>query len=477
MINKKTKNRIIGVAVFLLMIALGIVAAGPILNTIPGRYRVALAERAPFASNILEGAIELFIPVPDVLPAPVVEANEAEIDISALLEVELPTLVPTLAPPTVTPTFTAVPPTPEAVTEAIVEEPTAEPTDIPPTPTPLPTNTPTPEPLPASVVLEGMGVIRQTFNNCGPANLTQVMNWHGSGISQTEVATYLKPNTEDRNVSPWQIVDYVNEESFDGLQAAAFSGGNLEMIKQFIANEIPVVVEKGYELPDTGWWGHYLTIYGYDDETEQFYTQDSFLGPWDGSGRLETYEDIDFFWQQFNYTFYVVFQPNQQETVNNIIGEELLDEFTMWAQAAARAEQESKDDPENPFIWFNLGTALTRMGELTGEIQYYNAGAQAFDTAREIGLPSRMLWYQFRPYYAYNKVGRLQDVIDLADATLTTQGGRNVEETYWHKGHALAGLGDVIGARDAYAQALIVNSNFYPAQFSLDWANSIIGGN
>lgn len=471
MMNKKTKNWFIGVTVILLLTAVVIGFANPILNSIPGRYRVALAERVPFASNILEGAIDVFIPVPDVLPAPVAEASE-EVDISALLEVELPTLVPTVSPPTVTPTFTAVPPTEEPVEEVI--DATAEPTDVPPTPTPLPTNTPTPEPLPVSVVLEGMGVIQQTFNNCGPANLTQVMNWHGSDITQTEVATYLKPNTEDRNVSPWQIVDYVNEETFGALEAAAFSGGTLEMIKHFIANDIPVVVEKGYQLPDTGWWGHYLTIYGYDDETELFYTQDSFLGPFDGSGRIETYEDIDFFWQQFNYTFYVVFEPSERETVNAIMGEEMLDEFTMWSITAARAEQETQEKPEDTFAWFNLGTALTRLGELTGEQQYYTAGAQAFDQSREIGLPARMLWYQFRPYYAYNKVGRLQDVIDLADATLTTQGGRNVEETYWHKGHALAGLGDVVGARDAYAQALVVNSNFYPAQFSLDWANSVL---
>jgi hypothetical protein len=59
-----------------------------------------------------------------------------------------------------------------------------------------------------------------------------------------------------------------------------------------------------------------------------------------------------------------------------------------------------------------------------------------------LGLPPRILWYQFRPYIAYMRVGRYQDMLDLAEVTLSTQGGRNVEETYLYKGHALTFLGD-----------------------------------
>ena len=80
-----------------------------------------------------------------------------------------------------------------------------------------------------------------------------------------------KRQPEDRNVSPWQIADYVNEQ-LTGFKALARSGGDLDMIKRFLAAGFPVVIEKGYELPDSGWWGHYLTIYGYDDELEELYS-------------------------------------------------------------------------------------------------------------------------------------------------------------------------------------------------------------
>jgi tetratricopeptide (TPR) repeat protein len=315
-----------------------------------------------------------------------------------------------------------------------------------------------------------MGTIKQTFNNCGPANLTQTLNFLGNDITQVEVADYLKPNPEDRNVSPWQIADYVNEQT-PGYNAIARSGGTLEMVKRFVSAGYPVVIEKGYELPDSGWWGHYLTVYGYDDAKQELYTQDSYLGPFDGSGRAASYDEVERYWQQFNYTFYVVYKPEQEQEVAAILGPDMFDDFAMWQNAAARAEAEAKDNSQDAIAWFNLGTALTRMGGLTGDAKYYQGGAQAFDQAREIGLPPRMLWYQFQPYLAYLKLQRYQDIVDLADATMETQGGRNVEETFWYKGHALAFLGDISGAREAYQEALLVNQNFYPAQWSLDGLN------
>ena len=147
-----------------------------------------------------------------------------------------------------------------------------------PTATPLPQPTATPQPLPESHLLEGMGVVKQTFNNCGPANLTQVLNFLGDDITQTQVAEYLKPNPEDRNVSAWQIADYVNEQT-PGYSAIARSGGTREMIKRFVASGHPVVVEKGYELPESGWWGHYLTVYGYDDATQEVPDAGQLSGP------------------------------------------------------------------------------------------------------------------------------------------------------------------------------------------------------
>ncbi|MCA9964998.1 MAG: C39 family peptidase [Anaerolineales bacterium] len=463
--NKRTRNIILLIVILQVFLIGGLLALPTAVQAIPGRYRVALAERYPSVSEMAEGVIERVAPVATALPAPAAaQASAEEVDLGALIGTQVePTAVPTV-PPTSTPEPTV----------AAVEETAVDATPLPTaTVEPTPTIEPIPElpPRPAQVRLEGIEPVRQTFNNCGPSNLVQVMNFHGSTVTQEEVAAYLKPNPEDRNVSPWQIADYVNETTFGQFKAGAYAGGNMEMIKQFVAAGLPVVIEKGY-YPNVdnapGWWGHYLTVFGYDDDKEEMYSLDTYLGPFDGSGRVDSYEEIELYWQQFNYTFYVVYEPQQEALVNQILGSEMLDEFTMWRNAAAVAEQQTREEPDNAFSWFNVGTNLTQLGELTGEQQYYQGGAQAFDRAREIGLPPRMLWYQFRPYYAYLKTGRYQDIVDLANATLETQGGRNVEETYWHKGHALVFLGDIAGAAEAYREALRANPNFYPAQISLD---------
>jgi len=465
--RKRTKSIILLIAVGQLLIILGLLALPAVVQAIPGRYRVWLQENQPALSSITEGVIEQVAPVPTALPA-AHQVADSQVDISSLLSSQPAATVVGAANGD---DLIAVPQAATPTTSTQAESPTIEPPAEQPSPTPAATNTPaptpTPMPLPERVVLEGMGVVRQSFNNCGPANLTQVLNWYGSGITQEDVASYLKPNPEDRNVSPWQIADYVNEQ-VPGFQALTRSGGDLEMIKRFLAAGFPVVIEKGYELPESGWWGHYLTVYGYDDTLEELYSQDSYLGPFDGSGRTDSYVDFLPYWQQFNNTFYIVYRPEQEETVRGLMGEEMFDDMKMWQKVATMAEQETKQRPDDAFSWFNLGTALTRMGGLTGEAQYYQGGSQAFDKAREIGLPPRMLWYQFEPYLAYLRTDRYQDIIDLADATLETQGGRNVEETFWYKGHALAYLGDISGAITAYQTSLSVNENFYPAQWSLD---------
>ena len=455
--RKRTKNIILTITGIQILLIIGLLLLPAVVGAIPGRYRVALRERSPFLSSMVEGVIDQVAPMATALPVAAVSADEPQVDIESLLAVTAvssptPTSKPTEAPTTAPQT------TPDAAATPL-------PTN---TPIPTPTNTPTPEPLPASVVLDDMGVIRQTFNNCGPANLTQVLNYMGYDITQEEVADYLKPSSEDRNVSPWQIADYVNERTGGTFMASAHSGGTLELIKEFIAAGYPVVIEKGYEVPADGWYGHYLTVFGYDDTEGIFYSQDSFLGPWDGSGRTDEYEAFEFYWQQFNYTFYVVYFPGQEAEVQQILGPDLSDPMAMWRMVAARAQAEIDADSENVFAWFNLGTALTEMGAATGEAEFYQGGAQAYDQARELGLPPRMLWYQFRPYLAYWKVGRNDDVIALADATFSTQGGRNVEETYWYKGLALESQGKISEAISNYEAALEVNHNAYYVQWSLD---------
>jgi hypothetical protein len=452
--SRKTKRIILFIAALQLALIAGLLILPEIVTAIPGRYRVALEERSPFLSQIAEGLIDQVAPAAQALPAPV-SAASADVVIPALA---VGASVATTPEPTATVAATALPiQTPDTATEP---SPT-------PTHTPSPTPSPTATPIPGAVKLEGIERIQQAFNNCGPANLTQVLNWYENPTTQEEAAAYLKPNPEDRNVSPWQLSDYVNE--FTELRSTVHSGGTMEMVKRLVAAGYPVVIEKGYE-PGTpgaqGWFGHYLTVFGYDDEQQIIYSMDTYLVV-DPAGRTDSYEEIEHYWQHFNYTFYVVYRPEDEAEVFSLIDPELLDPMTMWQTTAERAQAEVAADDQDAFGWFNLGTSLTRLGELTGESEYYANGAAAFDKARTIGLPPRLMWYEFRPYVAYMKVGRIDDMIAITDTVLAEQGGQNVEETYLYLGHALLYQGDVTGATAAYTRALELNENFYPAEIAL----------
>jgi tetratricopeptide (TPR) repeat protein len=474
--NHRVQKLVMGVVVALLLLMLAVPSLpSAVERWVPGQYW----------SYLPDWVVSAMGQRPDYVPVVAAEAVQ-DVNVADLVVfVEAPTAVPT---PTLSPTLAPVVEEEEEVVVEEVASPTAVPTEtLPPTPTP----SPTPLPLPVAYRLpdlDGTHNEAQKFNNCGPTNLTLVLRYYGQDADQSAVASYLKPNPEDRNVSPWQISDYVNQQA-TGLKSLTRVNGTPELIKRLLVAGYPVVIEKGYQPPESpqasGWYGHYLTVFGYDDDRAVFFTLDTFLGPFAQrdvlpgytleDGNPYSYEYVDKYWQEFGYTFYVVYRPEQEGELLAILGPEMTDDIAMWQKSAVIAQQEIEQDGENPFAWFNLGTALTRLGEITGDPNgtYYANGAVAFDKSFTLGLPSRMLWYQHRPYIAYMKLGRYQDMLDLADTMLADPGGRNVEETYLYKGHALSFLGDLNGAATAFQQALSLNEYFYPAQFALDYVNSI----
>jgi tetratricopeptide (TPR) repeat protein len=286
-------------------------------------------------------------------------------------------------------------------------------------------------------------------------------------VDQFDVAAVVRQNYEDRNVSPEELAGYARDHA--GLGAAVFRGGDLWQLKQLLAAGYPVIIEKGL-IPDehTGWMGHYLTLYGYDDGEGAFLALDTFLGPWnEGEQRWESYETVAHYWQHFNNSFLVVYRPEQEAQLHELLGPGMADPTSMWTRVAGQAQQAIGADEQNAFAWFNLGTALTSLAQLVGDGSYYDRAAAAFDRARLIGLPPRMLWYQFQPYEAYLAVGRVEDVLVLTEATLASQGGSNVEETHLYRGHALLVQGDVDGATAAYRRAASLNPNYVAAQEAL----------
>jgi len=287
------------------------------------------------------------------------------------------------------------------------------------------------------------------WNNCGPATLTMNLSFFGIYQHQREAASYLKPNGDDKNVSPEQMLAYAAQK---GLEGVVRMGGDMDLLRRFLSNGIPVIVETWIKPEDHGGMGHYRLITSFDGGT--FIAQDSYFGP----DRLLYAAELDLGWRVFNRKFIVLFEPEDEELVMALLGP-LADESTMLELALERAQEEAAEDPDDAFAWFNLGTVYTRLGET-------ELAVGAFDEARRIGLPLRMLWYQFEPFEAYLDAGRYDDVVQLGYATAYSASGH--EEAYFYEGLGYLGKGMEDMAVSRWQQALEYNPNFEPATGALE---------
>jgi len=68
------------------------------------------------------------------------------------------------------------------------------------------------------------------------------------------------------------------------------------------------------------------------------------------------------------------------------------------------AQAETQANPKDAYAWFNLGSNLVYF-------EKYTEAAHAYDSARQIGLPQRMLRYQFGPFIAYFHAARYDDLL------------------------------------------------------------------
>jgi hypothetical protein len=388
-----------------------------------------------------------------------------------------------------------VPTTTLNVPAATVAESTST---ITPLPTDLATSTVTPTPPPASVILQNVVYVDQMarYNYCGPANLAMALEYWGwkgeKGLSlysiRDQVALVVKPGENDEsknyvergnsdvNVMAYELVDYVNEHT--DLKALTRYGGDAELLKRLIASGFPVITEKGlYEplLPDYSiqWGGHYSFTTGYDDNTQEFIWQDSYLPKSDSVGRnsRSPYEEYLSNWRAFDYLFIVVYPPEREAELQQVLGP--WNDAAWAAQHALDiADQELASGTLNGndkfFAMFNRVTSLVNL-----QNPDYGPAAAAFDEAnayyntlpQDHLIPYRIMWYETAPYSAYYNSGRYQDVIDLADINLKQRitAPRSLEESWFWRARAEYALGVYDRAYEDMRQALYYHPGFPPA--------------
>ena len=293
--------------------------------------------------------------------------------------------------------------------------------------------------------------IFQTFNNCGPAALSMTLRFYGINVNQAELGNAFRPyqvpggDNDDKSVTLEELAEKSKEYGFIPYHRPM---GNPEIVKQFIANDMPVIT-RTLTKPDED-IGHYRIIKGYD-ETRGIFIQDDSLQ----NKNLEyIYADFNEIWKKFNYEYLVLVPQEKVVIAEQILGEN-KDAKTVWQNAVENAGNELLQKPNDIYARFNLSVAFYNAGD-------YQKSIEEFEKI-ESRLPFRTLWYQIEPIVAYYELGNYNRVFQITDRVLNNY-NRAFSELYILRGKIYQSAGETELARQEFEKAVFYNSNLKEAK-------------
>jgi hypothetical protein len=432
--NQKRRNLRRG-----LFIVVGVIAV--LVVVLAALYQVpAIHDRAYYYVTSLRSEIYYFFRPP--------EKSEFEISGETAVDVNVMATLTAFAPsPTQTPL-----PEPTSGLETIQE-------------TALPTATLEPTPIPAVVQLEGVFQEYQRMNSCGPTNLAINLRYWGWVGEQTDIENVVKPRLEDLNVTPQEMVSYVQEHTEQ--DAIVRLGGSVDLLKRLVAAGYPVMVERGFVNIDEdwkGWMGHYGVVDGYDDAKNAVHIPDTVFG-----NIWVDYDTLQTFWDQFAGTYLVIFPADDRETVLGLLGEHADPEYNLdYTLAVYRERAENVDLSEKYFAYYSLGELLVMKKQYAEAAEAFDQGFEVYGWLPVYDRPWRMLWYQVGPYEAYYYTGRYNDVISLTYKTITDASTPALPETFLWSGRANVALGNTQAAVYDFQRALQWHPGWQPAIAELE---------
>lgn len=316
----------------------------------------------------------------------------------------------------------------------------------------IPSPTPTEIPIPDQKILSnGNYHIFQSFNNCGPASLSMALRFYGVNVSQQELGVALRPyqvpggDNDDKSVTLEELAEKSKEYGFVPYHRPM---GNPDLVKKFIANDIPVIA-RTWTKPNED-IGHYRVIKGYDELRGIFVQDDSLQDK-----NLEySYSDFNEIWKKFNYEYLVLVPNDKQELAKQILGED-ADEKSAWQRAVKNSEGELSQSPNDIYARFNLSVALYNVGD-------YQRSVGEFEKVEDL-VPFRTLWYQIEPIEAYYELGDYDKVFEITTKVLGNY-NRAFSELYILRGKAYQKQGQTDAARQEFEKAVLYNKHLKEAQ-------------
>lgn len=305
---------------------------------------------------------------------------------------------------------------------------------------------------PSSKILSNGIQIFQSFNNCGPASLSMALSYFGINKSQKELGDDLRPyqipggDNDDKSVTLEELAQKAEEL---GLTPFHRPNGNPEIIKLFIAYDIPVIARTWTKANED--IGHYRVIKGYDSTG---FIQDDSL---QGKDLHYSYSDFDLIWKKFNYEYLALVPENKLDIAKAILSDDVNFQKA-WTRAAENAKKELEVNQNDIYARFNLSVALYNIGDFKNSVVEFEK--------IETSLPFRTLWYQIEPIVAYYELGDYARVFSITDKILANQ-NRAFSELYIIRGNIYLNQGNTNQAREEFEKAVFYNTNLKEAKDAL----------
>lgn len=309
--------------------------------------------------------------------------------------------------------------------------------------------------LPQSKTLETNYHIFQTFNNCGPASLSMAYHFYGINISQQDLGNKLRPyqvangDNDDKSTT---LVEMAKDAESRGFIAIYRPNGNIDLIKQFIYYDIPVITRTWKTATDDV--GHYRVVKGYDENKKILIQDDSLQGK-----NLEySYDNFNDIWQKFNFEYLILVPKDKESAVRNILGKN-YDTNTAWKNAVTTLKTYVSQNPTDYQAKFNLSVAYYNIGEYQKSVNMYEESKDK--------ISKRSLWYQIEPIKSYYELKQYDKALGIIDTVLNT-GNRAYSEAYILKGDIFKALNNPTNAKQNYEKAVFYNTNLQEAKDRLN---------
>jgi uncharacterized protein len=149
--------------------------------------------------------------------------------------------------------------------------------------------------------------IPQTYNNCGPAAIAEVLAYWGISRTQWQVQTAVRVDGPIVGTTPYGVPSYARSL---GLRTLMGAGGSPALIKRFVQNRLPVIVHQVVSLGDST--GHWRPVQAYDDTQGVFVTSDPYLG----GGYQLSYDTFSRLWAERGNAFMLLYPASRQAAVS-----------------------------------------------------------------------------------------------------------------------------------------------------------------